>query len=382
MGAALVFILGACCYEAPKPLSGRDRVTLNVKEAETEKKIELSEKHRKAAARLETYFSGLHLGNAFNGNVLVARHDTIIFQKSYGKSHLSRKVPLNDSSLFQLASVSKVLTACLTLQLAEQGKIHLEADVQRYLPDFPYPGITVKMLLTHRSGLFNYIYFCTDYCTDKHTKLSNDDVLCMISSYKPNPYFKPDRRFYYNNTNYMLLALIAERATGKDFKTLMRKNIFEKCNMHHTVFADELQDRENVCRGFTCSNIEVGGDIFDHVWGDKGIYSTTGDLFRFQRAYFSGKLISPVLVFKAIEPSCADCKLKNYGFGWRMLYADSPDKLVYHNGWWHGFRSAFHHRLKDRTVVIILSNRLDRSVYNTWEVFALVDRSQAIQASK
>jgi CubicO group peptidase (beta-lactamase class C family) len=317
--AALLVILEACCH-GPEP----EFIPPQKGEEEPGKTIELSPEHRKAASRLDSYFTGLHNSNQFNGNVLVARNDTVIFQKSYGRPNFYKKTPLNDSSLFQLASVSKIFTACLILQLAEQDKIDLQADVQHYLPEFPYPGITVNMLLSHRSGLFNYLYFCTESCADKSKKLSNEDIYCLVSSCKPKA-FTPGKRFNYNNTNYMLLALIAEKATGKDFKTLMRKNIFDKCGMRHTFFADELKDRPNVCKGYTCSNVEVGGDMFDYVWGDKGVYSTTGDLFLFQDAYFSGKLLSRYSVLQATHPSHQEDKLTNYGFGWRRLYADSVE---------------------------------------------------------
>lgn len=367
--AVLAVVLWGCCHGPEKERSA----LLKMGETGTGKIIELSPEQQETASRLDTYFTGLHSANQFNGNVLVARNDTVIFKKSYGRPNFYKKTPLNDSSLFQLASVSKILTACLILQLAEQEKIDLQADIQTYLPEFPYSGITSEMLLSHRSGLFNYIYFCEETNPDKRKKLTNEEVYSMMSSCKPNPYRKPGTRFNYNNTNYMLLALVAEKATGENFKTLMRRNIFKKCRMHNTFFADELKDRPNVCRGYTCSNVEVGGDMFDYVWGDKGVYSTTGDLFLFQNAYFSGKLLSRYSVLKATEPHHKDVELKNYGFGWRMIYADSIEKLIYHNGWWHGFRTALHRRLKDGTVVIILSNRLDRSVYDTWSVFKRVD---------
>lgn len=360
-----VCVLIYSCSDEPRAAS--------VLPQEEVKKIELTQAQKETAHCLDTFFTRMYNGNEFNGNVLIAKHDTVIFKKSYGNSDFKKNTMLSDSSLFQLASVSKTFTACLVLQLAEQKKINLESDVRKYLPDFPYENITVKSLLSHRSGLFNYIYFCADSCADKTKKLDNQTVYQMVCSCKPAPYNKPDQLFNYNNTNYMLLALIAEKVGGKNFKSLIKENIFDKCKMSSTFFADELPLSSNVCKGYTFSLREVEGDMFDEVWGDKGIYTTTGDLFLFEDAYFSGRLITPALLEQAMQPYSNEKKMSNYGYGWRMKFFNSPEKLIYHNGWWHGFRTALQRRLKDGTTIIILSNRLNKSVYHTWKVFNCID---------
>jgi CubicO group peptidase (beta-lactamase class C family) len=338
--------------------------------------IVLSKAQTEKAWRLDTLFANLFARNEFNGNVLIAENGIPLLKKSYGTANTQTKQALCDSSLFQLASVSKTITACLTLQLVQEGKIDLQNDVRRYLPDFPYEGIKVQHLLNHRSGLFNYIYFCAEQECNPNKKLNNTDVYELICRDVPKPYLKANQQFNYCNTNYMLLALIAEKASGSSFKDLVKKNIFEKCAMRNTWFADELNNNKLLAKGYTFSMREVEGDRFDCVWGDKGIYTTTGDLFLFEEAYFSGKLIAQSYVDTALTPYSSERKLGNYGYGWRMknfLAENKTEKIVYHNGWWHGYRTALQRRLKDNVTIIILSNRLNRAVYDTWKVFNAID---------
>lgn len=351
---------------------GCDNEKVNEQKKPVEVKI-LSEAQKAKAKRLDTLFNGMFSRNEFIGNVLIAENGLILYKKSFGVSDECKKQLNNDSTLFQIASVSKTFTACLTLQLVDSGLIDLNADIRKYLPEFPYEGIKVKHLLCHRSGLFNYIYFIAELYPDSNRNLSNKEIYDLICQQQPKPYYKPDIQFNYCNTNFMLLTLITENATKKKFKDLIKEFIFRKCEMNRTFFADEIDADKNIAKGYTFSMKEVSGDRFDYVWGDKGIYTTSNDLFKFEEAYFNGKLISKKLMGDALKPYSSERKLGNYGYGWRMKDFDTNEKIIYHNGWWHGYRSALQRRLKDSTSIIILSNRLNRSVYETWRVFNALD---------
>lgn len=344
--------------------------------------LTLSKEEKEKAYRLDTLFSNLCNTNAFNGNVLIAENGKIIYKKCIGVSNQKENQLLNDSSLFQLASISKTITATLTLKLIEEEKLKLEDNVKKYLPDFPYSGIKIKHLLSHRSGLGNYIYFSGDFVADKSKKLSNEEIYKIIVNNKPPIYFEPDRQFNYNNTNYMLLALICERVSKTNFKKLCSEKIFNACGMKKTFFADEITSHKNKTQGYTFSMREVEGDMFDYVWGDKGIYTTTYDLFLFEEAYFSGKLIDSSLLHAATLPMSKERKLGNYGYGWRMKEFNTDNKLVYHNGWWHGYRTALQRRLKDKICIILLSNRLNSSVYQTWRIFKAIDADTSRNTEK
>lgn len=369
----LVFILATACNN-----SSSEKVSVELQDS-TKQEISLTAEETKKAERLDTLFSNMFNRNEFNGNVLIAESGKILYKKSFGIADVKEKRELSDSSLFQLASVSKTITACLTLQLVAEGKLDLEKEVKAYLPQFPYSGIKVRHLLNHRSGLFNYIYYCAEKNCNPTEMLSNGEILNMICGDIPAPYLKPDTKFNYCNTNYMLLALIDEKAGDKTFKQLVKEKIFDKCEMYSTYFADEIKNNKMVAKGYTFSMREVESDMFDEVWGDKGIYTTTYDLFLFEEAYFNGKLIPQTLLDTALKPYSPERKLGNYGYGWRMknfLSGADTEKIVYHNGWWHGYRTALQRRLKDNVCIIILSNRLNKSVYETWRVFNALDGKQ------
>ena len=125
----------------------------------------------KADKKLDEYFKGLHRKRNFNGNVLVAKKGKIIYEGTFGWADYLHRDSLKIKSQFQLASVSKPITGTAVLMLIEQGKLKLSDTVDQFFPDFPYKGITIEMLLSHRSGLNNYVYFSDDIWKEKYNEL-------------------------------------------------------------------------------------------------------------------------------------------------------------------------------------------------------------------
>lgn len=333
-----------------------------------------SVKYKDEIYRIDTLYQKLYKANQFNGNVLVAKGSEIIYKKSFGYCVKEKNSLLNDTSLFQLASVSKVITSIATLLLYEQGKLNLDKPVCDILIDFPYKDITVKHLLTHRSGIPNYAYFCDEFLKGETAILSNQDVLNVIVKYQPVCYLKPNQRFNYSNSNYALLALIIEKISGKSYSDFLKQELFVPLGMKHSYTYRSVDFFEtNFSQGYTQSFKKVANDRYDGVMGDKGIYTTTYDLFLLSTALFQHKLLSEQTQSLAYTPMSNEKKLSNYGLGWRMRNMDSPEKEVFHNGWWHGYRTAFHRRLKDSVTIIVLSNRLNKSVYGTWRVYGALD---------
>jgi len=170
---------------------------------------------RKADKRIDEFFHKLHLKSGFNGNILVAKNGKIIYENALGWADHLRRDSLKIDSKFQLASVTKTMTSTAILQLIERGKLRLDQDVKDFFPNFPYNGVTIKLLLTHRSGMMNYVYFIDDLYRKNHWNqrkgLTNTEAMNMIAQYKPNPFNKPDKRFLYNNSNFMVLGSIRRR---------------------------------------------------------------------------------------------------------------------------------------------------------------------------
>src|SRR5690606_7845536 len=121
------------------------------------------------------------------------------------------------------------------LKLAEEGKLSLDDSAYKYLPGFPLMGVTIKSLLNHRSGIPNYVHYMDQMGWDRQVIMTNQDVLDFINkNHKKIQTWTPDRRFSYSNTNYALLALIIENASGQTFSDYMRLSLFEPLGMYDT----------------------------------------------------------------------------------------------------------------------------------------------------
>ncbi len=311
----------------------------------------------------------------FNGNVLIAQRGVILYKGSYGLAHFEKsgRDSLTGQSRFQLASLSKTFTAIATLKLVEAGRISLDDSVQRFFTEFPYHGILVRDLLSHRSGLPNYGYMFDDSARANLRRTTkrypnNVTILHWMATMhnRPRPYGPPGQHFSYSNTNYMILAAIIEQVSGQPFDRFIRKNILEPVGMYHTYVAGSDADTVNhyLTAGYQW-NRRVPKDFYDNVVGDKGVYSTVGDLFRWYRALNGECLLKASTLAQAFEPRSFERKgARNYGYGFRMqLDSANRPEFIYHTGWWKGYNTMFWFSPKDEYVIILLSNRFNRSVY-------------------
>lgn len=338
----------------------------------------LSKAQKIVAGKLDVLFTEMNKKGVFNGSVLVSRAGKVIYQKSLGFLNKSTQGRLTDSSMFQLASVSKVITATAVLMLHERELIDINKPFKFYFPDFPYDDVNIKELLNHRSGLPNYIYTLNSEIYQPNYRMSNTDMYNYFISKNSKPYMKPDKRFNYCNTNYALLALLVEKVSGKSFPLFLKEELFIPLGMKNTATIKDIDlDGINTTKPYDARWRPVEFDASDYVLGDKSIYSTPYDLFLFSEALYQNKIISPKTQELAYTAFSKERKQSNYGYGWRMKNFNDPDKKeVYHNGWWHGYRSSFHRRLKDTLTVIILSNQLNCSAYQTYKVYEILDSSK------
>jgi len=334
--------------------------------------------------RLDSVFGKLNEMGAFNGSILVAKSGKVLYKKNFGYCNKRTKTLLNDSSLFQLASVSKVITATAVMMLQERGLIDLEKPVTDYLPDFPYEGVTIKNLLSHRSGLPNYVYALHSHLYIPNFKMTNKDMFDLIKEKKPRRYLRPNRRFNYSNTNYAFLALIVEKVSGKSFAEFLKTEIFDPLGMKHSTTINEIGlDDYNVTKPYDERWKNVEFDASDYVVGDKSIYSTVYDLFLFSEALYNNKILKKETQLLSCKPYSRERFQTNYGFGWRMKdYRKEETKEVYHNGWWHGYRSAFHRKLSDSLTVVVLSNQLNKAAYQTHLIYQVLSTTIDLNAGK
>ena len=315
----------------------------------------------KRKGKIESFFQKKFKQRQFNGNILFAENDQIITNKSYGFANFQEKEKLTQNHSFQLASVSKPFTAIAILQLIENGILTLNDTVEKFLPNFPYKGITIHQLLSHRSGLSQYTHFCDSpdsIWPDKNKTINNDDVIEIISKIKPLKNYPPDRRYYYCNTNFLLLASIVEKVTGITFREYLKSNIFSPLGMNHTVLYDRTNFEELILPTQGYENRTPWEDVYlNGVVGDKGIYSTTLDMFLFDQALNQNILINDSLKKLAFSKMNKDYhQNKNYGYGFRLKTHKKFGKIVYHTGWWKGYRSYFIKIPESNQTIIVLNN--------------------------
>ncbi|WP_036601155.1 serine hydrolase domain-containing protein [Olivibacter sitiensis] len=331
--------------------------------------------HKKADKSLDEFMQKLHAKSAFNGNVLIAKKGKIIYENHFGWADYLRKDSLKMSSQFELASVSKPLTATAILLLVQQGKLKLDQQVTDFFPDFPWPDITIRLLLSHRSGLVNYIYFTDDLWPDKSKGMSNKDAMSLLTEHKPSPYAKPDTRFHYNNSNFMILGSIIEKVSGQSFTVFMKEHIFDPLGMKHTAVyskADYDKIPTNVVGHDKVWRRSVVQNFHDGPVGDKGIYSTVEDLFLFDQALKESRLLDKALQDSAYAPHNKSMKgVFNYGYGWRT-FQQGDEHIVYHTGWWHGFRNLYVRDLHNDVTIVLLSNMANGSLLHLDELYKLL----------
>ena len=318
----------------------------------------------KKAAQIDKVFQNLKKRTTFNGTVLFAEKGRVVIEKSYGVRNLrTRKGDLCKDDVFQLSSVSKMFTAEAVMILHSRGLIDYDIDIKNYIPEFPYDGITTRMLLTHRSGLSRYETLADNNWPDKRVPFTNDDMIRYYIKYKPDPYFRPDNGFHYCNVNYALLASIVERVSGKTFVEFMRDDLFDAIGMSSSFIYDMPTDTmvslylPDCVQGYYLGRRrprQAQNEYLNGVKGDKVMFSNVGDMYRFKLAIDYGLLVPDTIQAEAFKPGSPRYSKRkdNYGFGWRI--SRQHKGCFYHYGWWKGYRSFFlADPATDRTLIVL-----------------------------
>jgi len=315
------------------------------------------------SAATSHFFDSLFM-KGFNGTILVAKDGEVIYERYSGfKNVRQKKDSINEHTPFHLASVSKTFTGMAVLKLWEDGKLDIHDEVSKYLAGFP-AGVTIKNLLSQRSGLLNYVHFMDQSGWDKRKFLTNADLLQYIINNKSKiePAL-PGRHFEYSNTNYAMLALIIEKVSGQSYAEFITKRFFEPLKMEDS-YVFNLSDTAKSMKSYKMSGRPYPLEYLDVVYGDKNIYSTAHDLMKWDMALRSGIFFKQVTLDSAYTPySLEKPGKRNYGLGWRMLVIPNGKKLIYHNGWWHGNRTVFIRMPDEAATIIALCNNDNKRVY-------------------
>jgi CubicO group peptidase (beta-lactamase class C family) len=300
----------------------------------------------------------------FNGQYLVAKNGRVFYYKAQGYANYKEKKKLRQDTQMHVASVSKVATALCVMRLVDRKLIKLDSDIRRYLPEIPYSGITVRMLLNHRSGIPYYGYFTYDTWGIKKT-LHNHDILALLKKYQFPLYFPPNAKFSYCNTNFALLALIIERVTRKDFPKAMKEWIFEPLHMNDSFILSPRVEVMSLSRSHNSHMVEQRFTYLDAVYGDKNMYTTAHDLLKMDMATYSNTFLSDSIKNQMYKGySYEHHGINNYALGMRMKEQKGKHSLFFHTGWWHGNTACYSSLRHDTICIIAISNVYNRSTYN------------------
>lgn len=322
--------------------------------------------------QLETLFQALHEKEEINGAVCVAEQGEILYQAVFGYDDVTSKRKLTLDSVFELASLSKPFTALAIILLEERGQLAYDDFIDKWLPNIPYPGITVRHLLTHTSGLPDYMDLFQKHWD--HRKIAvNEDVLRLLGEYKPKPHFLPNEQWEYSNTGYVLLALLVEQISGLGFAEYMETHLFGPLGMEKTRVYNRRYSHETIddyAYGYVYD--AWSGDFvlpdglaeteyvvyLDGIQGDGTVNSTVGDLLLFDQALYTEKLVRK----ESLKQAFAPVRLNNgetfdYGFGWILEKNEKRGTSVSHSGGWPGYATHMIRYIDAGKTLIYLSNK-------------------------
>lgn len=317
------------------------------------------------SSKIDAMFEAFAQPDVPGASVMVIQDGKVLYAKAFGLSNLPEKTSCFTETNFRLASLTKEFTAMSILMLAEKNQLSLDDPIIKFFPEFPDYGkeITIRQILNHRSGLLDY----EDYMpADLTIPLSDRNVLYILRQ-QNKTYFTPGSEFRYSNTGYAFLALIVEVVSGKTFAEFLKANIFDPLQMKNTLaYEAGLSKIPNRAFGYAKEgNTFVPSDqsLTSSVLGDGGVYSSVVDLYKWDQALYTEKLVSKKMLNQAFTPgsSTSDMEGSGYGFGWYI------GKYHGTNNFWHygstcGFSTRIERFPDKHFTVIILTNRRDAEI--------------------
>ena len=327
--------------------------------------------------QIDEAFAGLKSASAPGAAVVVVHQGRTVFSRGYGVADLRKRQPIGPETNFRLASFTKQFTAMCIMLLVHDGKLHYDDRLTDIFPAFPAYGksITVRNLLNHTSGLPDYedllMKQYPNTPEDKVPQIHDAGVLKLLEQ-QASGKFPAGSRWEYSNSGYATLAMIVERVSGMPFGEFLQQRIFVPLKMTNTLAYEKGKNEvPHRAYGHTPKKdgwLETDQSPTSAVLGDGGIYSSTEDLIRWDRALREHTLLSAAEFEPAVtpvEPTGGQAKNESgrpvaYGFGW-FLAPYKGHKRMSHDGETVGFRTTFQRFPDDDLSIIVLANRGDRN---------------------
>lgn len=306
-----------------------------------------------------------HEYGQFNGSALVADQGKIVYNKGVGMANMEWEIQNQPDTKHRLGSITKQFTAMLVLQLAEEGKLDLQAPISNYLPDYPNehnPKITTHHLLTHTSGIPNYTAFPGFFRDQSRDPYTPDDFVKKFEDKKLD--FTPGEKFSYSNSGYFLLGVIIEKVSGKTYEEMLEEKIFTPLSMDDSGFDHHKDILENRATGYQKQgNNYVNSDYLDMSipYAAGSMYSTVDDLYLWDQALYTNKLLSKEYMELYFKPYIPAFRSSHYAYGWAVgkdVIGNSKDSIytISHGGGINGFNTIISRGPSDKSLVVLLNN--------------------------
>lgn len=311
--------------------------------------------------KLDEIMKTYHKFNMFDGSVLVAENGKVIYKNAFGLANREWNIPNTTDTKFMIGSVSKPLTALLTLIQVQKGLINLDKTISDYIPEFSAKNgarITIRQLLNHTSGMPNY-----DIIKDFFPRISRQNFTRedYIKVYMDSALaYEPGTHYYYSSWGYFTLGYIMERVTGKSYSRLMKEDIFDKIGMNSSGSYYHTQVVSKRASGYDYSLGKYASADFrdqSNTMGTGDLYSTVEDLFKFHIALSNNTLLNKKLTDEMFKPGIGPA---NYGYGWfnKFFKYTKTDSVVsnFHLGMTEGFISFIVRIPETNSLIVFLCN--------------------------
>lgn len=320
--------------------------------------------------QLDSLFTLLYKQNQFNGEVLIAEKGNIVLKKGYGLSNESTKETVNEKTIFELASCSKQFTAAAIVLLKRDGKLNYNDKLSKYIPELGFwDDVTIYDLLRHTSGIPDFIGYMPDKW-DCNKIATNGDVIKLFAANKDTLQFTPKSRHRYSNTNYVLLASIIEKTSGKKYSDFLSEKIFKPLKMDRTFVHCRWKSPkkvDNLAIGYvwetntfkktTIVESEPEKDMvyyLDGIVGTSKVHSNVDDVYKWIQALKNNTLFTQKEFEEMTEiTKTSGEKDVRYGFGLDLRKGENSFTFG-HTGSWDGYTTLLYHDvIRDRTIIIL-----------------------------
>lgn len=320
--------------------------------------------------------------------VAVVKNGKPVLVKGYGSANLEEHVPVSNTSVFRVGSVTKQFTAVALLLLAEEGKLSVQDKLSKYYPNFPRANdITLDEMLHHTSGIFNYTS-APNFAVDGMIHRSTDEMVDFIGKLPKTQDFEPGTNWSYSNSAYFILGGVVEKAAGEPLATVFKTRLFTPLGMTHSALDDETEIADGRARGYSGAGpgkFTNAPFISMSIPGGAGsIRSTASDLAKWNAALYGGKILKPASLAAMLTPgklsngedtgvamakmmkaagAPADPASTNRGYGYALfLSQEEGHRKIDHGGGIYGFSASLSEFPDDKTTVVVLSNAIGKDV--------------------